>query len=124
MLSTPTGPEPDTDSLVSTPEADPALHPEIENPILHVDDLSLWYGDAQALQSVSLKIPAGTQSHKIFRMRGKGMPHVNRPGSGDQLVRVLSWTPENLDKPLRKRLEDLQTDLADRIPPPGRHLFD
>ncbi|RKZ18147.1 molecular chaperone DnaJ, partial [bacterium] len=43
---------------------------------------------------VALKIPAGTQSHKIFRMRGKGMPHVNRPGAGDQLVRVLSWTPQ------------------------------
>lgn len=73
---------------------------------------------------VALKIPAGTQSHKIFRMRGKGVPHVNRPGSGDQLVRVLAWTPEKLDKDLKKQLEGLRADLAGRVPPPGRHLFD
>jgi molecular chaperone DnaJ len=73
---------------------------------------------------VALKIPAGTQSHKIFRMRGKGMPHVNRPGGGDQLVRVLAWTPEKLPKDLKQRLEALQQDLADRVPKPGRHLFD
>ncbi len=73
---------------------------------------------------VALKIPAGTQSHKIFRMRKKGMPHVNRPGTGDQLVRVISWTPENLDKDLVKRLEQVQADLARRVPAPGRHHED
>ena len=73
---------------------------------------------------VSLKVPAGTQSHKIFRMRGKGIPHVNRPGTGDQLVRVLAWTPENLDGDLKKKLEEVRDDLAGRIPPPGRHLYE
>jgi len=73
---------------------------------------------------VSLKVPAGTQSHKIFRMRNKGIPHVNRPGSGDQLVRVLAWTPEKLDKEMKKKLEELREALADRIPAPGRHLYD
>jgi molecular chaperone DnaJ len=73
---------------------------------------------------VSLKVPAGTQSHKIFRMRGKGIPHVNRPGSGDQLVRVLAWTPEKLDKDLKRRLEEIRADMAAQVPPPGRHLYD
>ena len=73
---------------------------------------------------VALKVPAGTQSHKIFRMRGKGVPHVNRPGTGDQLVRVLAWTPEKLDKDLKARLEAVREDLAARMPPPGRHLLD
>ena len=73
---------------------------------------------------VSLKVPAGTQSHKIFRMRGKGIPHVNRPGTGDQLVRILAWTPEGLDKDLKQRLSEVRDALADRVPPPGRHLFD
>jgi molecular chaperone DnaJ len=73
---------------------------------------------------VALKVPAGTQSHKIFRMRGKGIPHVNRPGTGDQLVRVLAWTPEKLDKELKKKLEDVRDELAGKIPAPGRHLFD
>lgn len=73
---------------------------------------------------VALKVPAGTQSHKIFRMRGKGIPHVNRPGAGDQLVRVLAWTPEKLDKDLKLKLEKLRDDLAGKVPPPGRHLMD
>ena len=73
---------------------------------------------------VALKIPAGTQSHKIFRMRKKGMPHVNRPGTGDQLVRVIAWTPGDLGKDLVKKLEALQADLARRVPPPGRHGAD
>jgi molecular chaperone DnaJ len=73
---------------------------------------------------VSLKVPSGTQSHKIFRMRNKGIPHVNRPGTGDQLVRVLAWTPEKLDAGLKKKLEDVRDDVAARVPPPGRHLFD
>ncbi|MFN2371114.1 MAG: DnaJ C-terminal domain-containing protein, partial [Candidatus Krumholzibacteriia bacterium] len=73
---------------------------------------------------VALKVPAGTQSHKIFRMRGKGVPHVNRPGLGDQLVRVLAWTPERLDKDLKGKLEQLRGDLAAKVPAPGRHLMD
>lgn len=73
---------------------------------------------------VALKVPAGTQSHKIFRMRNKGIPHVNRPGSGDQLVRVLAWTPENLDRDLKTKLEAVREDLAGRMPAPGRHLYE
>ncbi len=73
---------------------------------------------------VALKIPAGTQSHKVFRMRGKGIPHVNRPGTGDQLVRVLAWTPDKLDKDTKAKLEAVREPLAGRIPAPGRHLYD
>jgi len=73
---------------------------------------------------VALKIPAGTQSHKVFRMRKKGIPHVNRPGTGDQLARVLAWTPEKIDKPLQKKLEALREEVAKSIPAPGRHLYD
>ena len=36
---------------------DPALSPSVPSPILHVDDLSLWYGDKKALDSISLEIP-------------------------------------------------------------------
>ena len=36
---------------------DPALSPPIERPILAVDALSLWYGRAQALRSISMSIP-------------------------------------------------------------------
>ena len=46
--------------------------------------------------SVKLKIPHGTQSGRLFRLRGKGIPHLRGFGAGDQLVRVLVWTPSDL----------------------------
>ncbi|MBU1073966.1 molecular chaperone DnaJ, partial [bacterium] len=73
---------------------------------------------------VALKIPAGTQSHKIFRLRGKGMPRLNRNGVGDQLVRVIAWTPDGLSADEKRRLEELRDVLAARTPAPSRHLFD
>jgi len=45
---------------------------------------------------VRLSIPPGTQSGKIFRLRGKGIPHLNGYGQGDQLVKVILWTPTKL----------------------------
>jgi len=41
-----------------------------------------------------IKIPAGTQSGKIFRLKGKGFPEVNGYGKGDQLIHVNVWTPQ------------------------------
>ena len=72
---------------------------------------------------VALKVPAGTQSHKIFRLRGKGLPRLHHGGHGDQLIRVIAWTPEGLDKDARRRLEELRDDVQGRIPEPGRDLF-
>jgi phosphate transport system ATP-binding protein len=45
-------------AATSTETRDPALFPEIPDPILHVSDLSLWYGQAQALHRITLEIPA------------------------------------------------------------------
>ncbi|MBD3220579.1 molecular chaperone DnaJ [bacterium] len=73
---------------------------------------------------VALKVPAGTQTHKIFRLRGKGVPNLNRPGAGDQLVRVIAWTPLDLSTEHIRRLKELQGELEDQVPDPGRHLFD
>jgi molecular chaperone DnaJ len=44
-----------------------------------------------------LKIPAGTQSGRLLRMRGKGLPHLQGGGRGDMIVRVLVWTPSPLN---------------------------
>lgn len=72
---------------------------------------------------VALKIPAGTQTHKIFRLRGKGLPRLNQGGEGDQLVRVIAWTPRDLDGALKKDLEALRQRLEDQVPAPRRGLF-
>jgi phosphate transport system ATP-binding protein len=44
-------------ALPQADKRDPALDPGIENSILHIDSLSLWYGEKQALSDISLKIP-------------------------------------------------------------------
>ena len=44
-----------------------------------------------------LKIPAGIQSGRMLRMRGKGLPHLQGAGRGDMIVRVAVWVPTNLN---------------------------
>ncbi len=55
-----------------------------------------------------IKIPAGTQSGKIFRLKGKGFPEINAYGKGDQLVLVKVWTPQHLTDEERKSMEKLK----------------
>ncbi len=55
----------------------------------------------------SLKIPPGTQSGKLFRLKGKGVPSVNNKGKGDQLVKVHIVTPHHLDRRQRRLFEEL-----------------
>jgi molecular chaperone DnaJ len=54
-----------------------------------------------------IKIPAGTQSGKIFRLKGKGFPAVNSYEKGDQLIHVNVWTPQNLTAEEKILLEKL-----------------
>ena len=54
-----------------------------------------------------LHIPPGTQSHKILRMRGKGIPNLRGGRRGDQLVRVVVWTPTRLSAEEKKLLTAL-----------------
>lgn len=57
--------------------------------------------------NLSLNIPAGTQSGTVLRLRGKGMPHLQHYGRGDELVRVVVETPTSLSKEQRQLIEDL-----------------
>jgi molecular chaperone DnaJ len=54
-----------------------------------------------------IKIPAGTQSGKIFRLKGKGFPNVNSYEKGDQLVHVNIWTPQHVSAEEKAMLEKL-----------------
>jgi molecular chaperone DnaJ len=54
-----------------------------------------------------IKIPAGTQSGKIFRLKGKGFPAVNSYEKGDQLIQVNIWTPQNLSSEEKAIIEKL-----------------
>lgn len=55
-----------------------------------------------------IKIPAGTQSGKIFRLKGKGFPAVNSYEKGDQLIHINVWTPQHLSTEEKQMMEKLQ----------------
>lgn len=84
----------DDDLLCEVPISFPvaALGGEVEVPTL--------FGAAK------LKIPPGTQSGTVFRLRGKGMPHLGREGHGDQHVRVVVEVPTKLSRTAREKLEE------------------
>lgn len=54
-----------------------------------------------------LKIPAGSQAGKVFKLKGKGIPYLRRHGKGNQLVELLLVTPEKLNKKQRKLFQEL-----------------
>ncbi len=55
-----------------------------------------------------IKIPPGTQSGKVFRLKGKGFPAVQSYEKGDQLIYVNIWTPQHLSSEEKSMLEKLQ----------------
>ena len=61
---------------------------------------------------VSLKIPPGTQSGKVFRLRGKGVVTVRDPRQGDLFAQVAVETPVNLTGQQKELLQQLDQSLA------------
>ena len=61
--------------------------------------------------NVSLKIPAGTQSGKVFRLRGKGVSTVRDPRSGDLFAQVAVETPVHLTAEQREMLQKFDESL-------------
>ena len=70
-----------------------------------------------------LKIPAGTQTGRVFRMSGKGIPDVNGRGIGDQLVQAVLWTPQDLDRRERELFAELAQIEAERVAAEGESFF-
>ena len=59
--------------------------------------------------SVRIKLDTGIQSGKILRLKGKGIPSLNHYGTGDMLVHVNVWTPEQLTKEQKQFFEHQAT---------------
>lgn len=77
---------------------------------------------------VKLKIPAGTQTDKLFRMRGKGVKSVRGGAVGDLLCRVVVETPVNLSERQKELLSELGETLGgpsgDDNSPRSKSFFD
>ena len=68
--------------------------------------------------SASLKIPAGTQSGKVFKLKGKGIASISRRGEiGDQEVRVVDETPSQLSEKLKELLIQFAALSGDKVNP-------
>ncbi len=65
--------------------------------------------------TVRLTIPPGIQSGEVLRLRGRGLPELNGRGRGDQLVRIVVWTPDRLTVEQEEVLQALH-DVEDPAP--------
>jgi molecular chaperone DnaJ len=54
-----------------------------------------------------MKIPSGTQSGEVFRIRDKGVPHLGKRGQGDQLVKIIVDIPKHLSREQKRLIEEL-----------------
>ncbi len=94
---------------ISFPQA--ALGAEIEVPTLE--------------GKIKMKIPPGTQSGSVFRLRGKGIPDLRGGGRGDQLVRVIIEVPRKLTGRQRELLEEFaRLDGEEDVHPMTKGFFD
>jgi len=73
---------------------------------------------------MSLKVPEGTQSGKVFRLRDKGIPVLQGYGRGDQLVILKVETPVNLNKKQREMLEEFAKISGEDVHPMKKNFFD
>jgi len=74
---------------------------------------------------VKMRIPAGTQSGRVFRIRDRGVPRTASRGGprGDQMVKVIVETPTNLTQRQRELLEEFARASGDTIAHPQRRGF-
>ena len=72
----------------------------------------------------ALKIPAGTQSGTVFKLRGKGVPTLSSSQRGDLMVRVLVEVPSKLDAEQRKKLEEFAELCGDENTPIHKSFFE
>ncbi len=72
---------------------------------------------------VKMKVPEGTQSGKIFRLKGKGIPHLQGSGRGDQHVRVTVETPQSLSSKQRELLEKFAEASGEEVNPQSKGFW-
>ena len=71
----------------------------------------------------TLKVPEGTQSGKEFKLKGKGVPHLNSHGKGDLIVEVRVQTPNKLSKQQKDLMKQLAETMTVENVPSSRGLF-
>ena len=71
-----------------------------------------------------LKVPAGTQSGQMFKLRGKGITNVNGRGRGDLFARLIVEVPSRLNVEQRRKLEEFAALCSDENTPLRKSFFE
>ncbi len=71
-----------------------------------------------------LKIPAGTPSGEIFKIKGQGLPHIGHTTRGDQFVRIEIEVPKKLDAQTKKLLQEFAKLRGEDIQVKKKNIFD
>uniref|UniRef100_UPI001C99ACB8 molecular chaperone DnaJ n=1 Tax=Edaphobacter sp. 4G125 TaxID=2763071 RepID=UPI001C99ACB8 len=80
--------------------------------------------EIQTLEGVeTIKVPEGTQSGREFKLRGKGVPHLNERGKGDLIVEIRVQTPGKLSKQQKELLRQLAETMEVENTPTSRGIF-
>jgi molecular chaperone DnaJ len=58
--------------------------------------------------SVKMRVPPGTPTDKVFKLKGKGMPSIHGRGQGDEYVKVIVQVPSKLTSEEKKLLEEFR----------------
>ena len=72
----------------------------------------------------TIKVPEGTQSGKAFKLRGKGVPHLNERGKGDLIVEIRVQTPAKLTRQQKDLMRQLGETMVIDNAPTSHSLFD
>jgi molecular chaperone DnaJ len=91
---------------------------------LHVSIVDAALGFSAEVPTIDgkakIKIDPGTQSGKLLRLKGKGIPEINSYQRGDEIIHVNIWTPKALSSEERELLEKLR-DSPNFKPQPGKN---
>lgn len=71
-----------------------------------------------------IKVPAGTQSGKVIRLKNKGIPHLQGFGKGDELVRLVVWVPTKLSAEEKQLFKKLATMHGTKPPKADKSFFE
>src|SRR5213082_2601722 len=72
----------------------------------------------------SLRIPVGTQTGQVFKLRGKGIANIEGRGRGDLLARVIVEVPTRLNSEQRRKLEEFANSCGEENTPLHRSFFE
>ena len=93
-------------------------HGIVNPPVYHASTVTfptLALGGKITIQTLdgeeAYTVPEGTEAGATFRLKGRGMPDVNRRGEGDLLITLKAITPKKLTKEQKKLLEQLAATL-------------